>query len=1111
MVRFSLYLHVTANFKIMKHIPLTLFTFFLSLVSYSQIIINEYSAANYENNLDNYGQYEDWFELYNTSNTVVNLNGYYVSDKNNNLTKWQFTSDVNINPNEHLLIFCSGRNEINAGFIHTNFKLHQTKGNEWIILTSPDETTIIDSVFIKPCLTNSSRGRLTYTDASMGIFTNPTPGNINTGGYIEYATKPSFNPAPGISPNPINVTIDADPGLTIFFTTDGSLPDNSDNEYNGPIPINNTTVLKAVAYSDNPEILPSFMEFGTFFIGASHTVKILSVSGRESNNPNTPELYELIAGGNQIEPFGTFEIYNPDGSLFDKARGEFNEHGNDSWAYQQRGFDYITRDQFGYNYAIKGEVFNDIDRDRFQRFIVKCAANDNYPFAYGSSGAHIRDAYVQSLSQVAKLRLDERSHESCVMYLNGEYWGVYELREKVDDLDFTDFYYDQDSVAFLKTWGQTWVDVLSDGQNPDDVTNLWNDVRDYITNNDMSIQANYNYVKGIFNVGSLIDYFILNSYIVNADWLNWNTAWWRGLKEDGDKKKWRYALWDMDNTFDHGANYTGIPNDGPDADPCDPESLGNIGGQGHIPIWNALIENEEFFDDYINRWSNLSNSYLSCEFMIAHLDSLIGIIEPEMQDQIDMWGGTYNEWMDNVNDMKEFMNDRCTFLNAAIVDCYEVEGPFNVNVVINGIGEVDFNNFFDVNESNTPLNGEFFGGIDIDFSVTSGNFSYYEIISNDNYNYNETDTDFSLELLGDITIVFYFDANDITFLVEPVGAGNILINGSSITTFPHVQSFPENTNLSIGAQPNLGWEMGFWSSSNHSFSPNTTFENVNVSTNSSDTIILHLNQQMFNLTYIVEPANAEVEIEINNSVITSFPYTSTEFYGTNINLEAKSNLAWDYLYMTSNNNYFSGESISPIFSFSVDKSDTITIFYDANIFYDVTYDIFPVASGKIRANNIVVEDTTLTVSYAAGESVNLEAIASDGWRFSHWELEKNILKPNLNNLNVGYAVEHTDNIKANFKEIFEVYVPNSFTPSNFDNLHNNFEVSVYSVHGVKYKLEIFNRFGETIFQSHDINKSWDGSYKGNQVPSGVYLYLLKVESNMTGNKIEKKGSITLLR
>tara|TARA_Y100000766_G_scaffold285608_1_gene311181 strand:- start:25711 stop:28995 length:3285 start_codon:yes stop_codon:yes gene_type:complete len=1094
----------------MRLLIFVVFTFF-GLASFSQIVINEYSAANYDGFNDNYGENEDWFELYNASLFPINLNGYYVSDKNNNLTKWQFTSDVNINPNEHIVIYCSGRNEINGGGIHTNFKLHQTKGNEWIILTDPDGTTIIDSVFVKPCLTNSSRGRLNYSDNSKGVFINPSPANINIGGFIEYATKPSFSPIPGIYANTTNVTISTDPSLTIFYTTDGSLPDNTDNQYNGPISINNTTVLKAVAYSSDPDILPSFMEFGTYFIGVSHTVKILSISGRESDNPNNPELYELIAGGIQIEPNGTFELYNKDGSLFDKARGEFNEHGNDSWAYQQRGFDYITRDQFGYNYAIKGEVFNDIDRDRFQRFIVKCAANDNYPFSYGSSGAHIRDAYVQSLSQVAKLRLDERSHESCVMYLNGEYWGVYELREKVDDLDYTDKYYDQDSVAFLKTWGGTWVDVLTDGQNPNDVENLWDDIRNYITTNDMSIQANYEYAKDRYNVGSLIDYFILNSYVVNSDWLNWNTAWWRGLKEDGDKKKWRYALWDMDNTFDHGANYTGIPNDGPDADPCDPESLGNIGGQGHIPIWNALIENEEFFDNYINRWSNLSNSYLSCEFMIAHLDSLIGIIEPEMQDQIDTWGGTYNEWMDNVNDMKEFMNDRCTFLNAAIVDCYDVEGPFNVNVVIDGIGEVDFNNFFDVNESNTPLNGEFFGGIDIDFSVTSGNFSYYEIISNDNYNYNETDMDFSLELLGDITIVFYFDANEITFIVEPAGSGSMSIDGNSITAFPYTQSYTDNSNILLNAQPNQGWEMDFWSSTNHSFLPTTNDENVSAVVNSSDTIVLHLNQQSYNLTYVVEPSNALIDVEINGNPINIFPYSTTEFYGTNINLEAKSNVGWDFLYMTSKNGYISGQSISPFLSFNVDKEDTITIYYDENIFYDITYEIYPEASGQINANNILIGDTIEKITYPLGELLNLEAIASYGWRFSHWDNNTNILNPNKNETNINLNVESSDNIVANFSEMFEVFVPNSFTPSNNDNLHNTFNVSIFSTEGVKFEMKIFNRFGESIFESDDESIAWDGSYNGRQVPAGIYMYLLTVESNMTGNRINKKGTITLLR
>ena len=73
------------------------------------------------------------------------------------------------------------------------------------------------------------------------------------------------------------------------------------------------------------------------------------------------------------------------------------------------------------------------------------------------------------------------------------------------------------------------------------------------------------------------------------DWLNWNTGWWRGRNPDGDKKKWRYILWDMDATFDHYVNYTGVPDTSSDADPCDPEELGDPGGQGHVPILNCTI------------------------------------------------------------------------------------------------------------------------------------------------------------------------------------------------------------------------------------------------------------------------------------------------------------------------------------------------------------------------------------------------------------------------------------------------------------------------------------------------------------------------------------------
>ena len=118
----------------------------------------------------------------------------------------------------------------------------------------------------------------------------------------------------------------------------------------------------------------------------------------------------------------------------------------------------------------------------------------------------------------------------------------------------------------------------------------------------MTVDANYEYAVSQLHPMSLIDYFILNSYIVSADWLNWNTAWWRGRHPDGDAKRWRYALWDMDASFGHYINYSGVPIQGP-LRIMQPESMGNLGGQGHIPVLNALLENETFWNTYINRWA----------------------------------------------------------------------------------------------------------------------------------------------------------------------------------------------------------------------------------------------------------------------------------------------------------------------------------------------------------------------------------------------------------------------------------------------------------------------------------------------------------------------------
>ena len=605
--------------KLIYPFILTCFTLFNSI---GQIVINEYSAANYNTLQDNYGEYEDWVELYNPTATDIDINGWTLTDKPSNPTKWLFPSSFVVPANGVALIYCSGRDELNPTGAHTNFKITQTKGSE-VLMLSNASSVFQDSIRVLPNQKSHTRGRETDGAVNWSVFTSGTPNTSNFGAMQEYATTPIFSQISGYYSASVNLTLGSpDANITIYYTTNGDSPDNTSTQYTGTaINISTTTVVKAIAYSTISNIPVSFIDYHTFFINDTHTIPILSISGNQVDN--------LLNGNAGLEPEGTVEWFNKNGILLDKGTGEYNKHGNDSWAYDQRGFDYIMRDQFGYNYALKDKVFMTKDRDKFQKVIVKAAANDNYPESNG--GAHIRDSYVHHLSQLADLRMDERSHTSCIVYLNGEYWGVYDIREKADDHDFTKHYYDQPSgqVDYLKTWGQTWSELPRVGPPADPIVmGNWNTIENYITSNPMSVQANYNYAKGIFNTGSIIDYFLLNSYVVCQDWLNWNTAWWRGLNLSGDKKKWRYALWDMDATFDHYINYTGIPSTAPNADPCDPSSLGNPGGQGHVPIWNALLTNEEFHDDYINRWQDLANGPLSCDYMVNVLDSMITVINP---------------------------------------------------------------------------------------------------------------------------------------------------------------------------------------------------------------------------------------------------------------------------------------------------------------------------------------------------------------------------------------------------------------------------------------------------------------------------------------------------
>ena len=215
---------------------------FIHYSAFSQLVINEFSAANQSHFTDNYGDTPDWIEIYNSSTQDINLSGYYLSDKLSEPLKWQIPGGL-VPAEGYLLIFATGRDEFFGGFLHANFKISQTQ-EEDIILTGPDEVTIDWYHIAEANKVDQSRGRISDGNASWGVFTSPTPGASNINAFSDYAAKPILSVDAGFYTGSVSVSVNQNgAGLTTYYTTDGSVPTNTSTEYSAAIDISSTTVL----------------------------------------------------------------------------------------------------------------------------------------------------------------------------------------------------------------------------------------------------------------------------------------------------------------------------------------------------------------------------------------------------------------------------------------------------------------------------------------------------------------------------------------------------------------------------------------------------------------------------------------------------------------------------------------------------------------------------------------------------------------------------------------------------------------------------------------------------------------------------------------------------
>jgi hypothetical protein len=186
------------------------------------------------------------------------------------------------------------------------------------------------------------------------------------------------------------------------------------------------------------------------------------------------------------------------------------------------------------------------------------------------------------------------------------------------------------------------------------------------------------------------------------------------LDPNGKHKKWGYILWDNDAVFGFYINYTGIPTKAANAAPCNVENL-NVDPNGHMEILAQLRNNPSFDHYYISRYIDLANTVFSCNTMIPTLDSIVNVIDPEMDRHAQRWFGTYSEWKSNVQQLRDYILERCDSFQTKMDSCYSLNGPYPITLQVfpYGSGKIKVNS---LTFSDFPWTGDYYGGIPVYFT-----------------------------------------------------------------------------------------------------------------------------------------------------------------------------------------------------------------------------------------------------------------------------------------------------------------------------------------------------------------------------------------------------------
>ena len=528
----------------------------------------------------------DWVEIKNVSSHDVELSKYTITDDAGTPDYFRLPEKT-LKPGEVIAIVLSGDETLSTGR-HSHAPFSLDAGEDQLLLFGPGGK-LQDFVFLKNIPVGHSYGR---TEGQGGFFyMNPTPERENKDGYRYISDEPSSQYTAGVHSGDGAFTVPLEAKGTIYYTLDGSDPDERSLPYSAPLNIEKTTVVRAVSMENGKLVSPIYT--ATFVVGEPHDLPVVSLVTDPAN----------LWGGNGIYKDNDIEIKEqrrPANISYTGTDGNFaldcelSMHGATSLMYAKKK-SFKVRFQDKYDGILNYDVFEDGEVEHFSALVVRAAREDVI-------STHIRDTLMSHIAIENSDAVVSQKYKYIALYLNGEYWGLYAFRE----------FHSADHYA---TYMDVPADTVTKVNYANDELNSLNELYRTLNNRNMRSEKDWNYVKSLLDLESFADWIIFEAYTGNFD-IHENMRYYYSTA-DG---KWRCGLVDVDLGFFRNPAFSEV-----------------VESFHHGKLVSALLTNPEFKEMVALRLAELLEGPLSDQNVQDTINMLADIIDSEIYLEAERW------------------------------------------------------------------------------------------------------------------------------------------------------------------------------------------------------------------------------------------------------------------------------------------------------------------------------------------------------------------------------------------------------------------------------------------------------------------------------------------